>query len=209
VNDPGYFAHPTAVIETPVAIGHRTRIWHFTHVMAGADIGRDCTLGQNVFVAATVRVGDRVKVQNNVSLYDGVELDDDVFCGPSAVFTNVTHPRAAFNRRDRFQPTRVCLGVTVGANATIVAGVTIGRYAFIGAGATVTKDVQPYALMVGVPASQVGWVGQHGYRLRPGDGALLVCPESGWRYREAPEGVLRRVDGKEDGVFRAGDSGSL
>ncbi|MGH7829901.1 MAG: DapH/DapD/GlmU-related protein, partial [Candidatus Binatia bacterium] len=143
------FVHPTAVVEEKVRIGAGTKIWHFSHVMAGAQIGTSCVLGQNVFVASTVKIGDSVKVQNNVSLYDGVELEDGVFCGPSVVFTNVINPRSFIPRRQEFQKTLVRKGATLGANATILCGVTIGHYAFVGAGAVVTKDVPDYALVFG------------------------------------------------------------
>lgn len=140
-----FFVHPTAVVEKPSTVGPGTRIWHFCHVMAGAAIGADCVLGQNVFVASTARIGDHVKIQNNVSVYDGVELEDEVFCGPSVVFTNVVNPRSAISRKDELQKTLVRKGVTLGANATILCGLTIGRYAFVGAGAVVTKEVPDHA----------------------------------------------------------------
>jgi UDP-2-acetamido-3-amino-2,3-dideoxy-glucuronate N-acetyltransferase len=154
----GFFIHPTAIVEDPVQIGPGTKVWHYSHVMAGARIGADCVLGQNVFVAATATVGDRVKIQNNVSLYDGVELEHDVFCGPSVVFTNVTHPRSFISRRNQFEKTRVRRGATLGANATILCGLTIGSYAFVGAGAVVTRDVPDHALVVGTAARRTGWV---------------------------------------------------
>lgn len=179
-----YQAHASAYIDQPCEIGAGTRIWHFCHVMAGAHIGRNCSLGQNVFVAASVVVGDGVRIQNNVSLYDGVVLEDDVFCGPSCVFTNVINPRSQYPRRNEYQKTLVRRGATLGANATIICGATIGRYAFIGAGAVVRGDVPDYALMLGVPARQVGWMSRHGYRLpAPGEDGMMVCPGSGWRYR--------------------------
>lgn len=199
MSDAEYFVHPTAVVDRPVEIGAGTKIWHFSHVMSGASIGRICNLGQNVFVAGGVRIGDRVKIQNNVSVYAGVELEDDVFCGPSCVFTNVSHPRAEFNRRAEFQRTLVRRGATVGANATILCGTTVGQYAFVGAGAVVTRDAPDYALMIGVPARRMGWVGRHGYRLEIGaESNTLVCPSSGWRYREVTPGVLICVDWPED-----------
>jgi UDP-2-acetamido-3-amino-2,3-dideoxy-glucuronate N-acetyltransferase len=157
--------HPTAVVDAPVSIGARTRVWHFSHVMAGAVIGDDCVIGQGCFVASAARVGHRVKLQNHVSVVDGVELEDEVFCGPSAVFTNVLNPRASVSRRHEYRPTRVKRGATIGANATILAGVTIGEHAFVGAGATVTRDVAPFALVVGVPAKPVGWMSRHGEQL--------------------------------------------
>ncbi len=195
-----YFAHPTAVIDQPVEIGPGTKIWHFCHVSAGASIGAGCTLGQNVFVAPNVRLGANVKVQNNVSLYEGVELEDDVFCGPSCVFTNVTNPRSQIVRKGQYSRTLVRRGASIGANATLVCGGTIGRYAFIAAGAVVTRaDVPDYALMVGVPATRTGWVSRHGHTLAEVDGdGVHRCPETGWRYRETAPGVLRCLDWDEE-----------
>ena len=199
MSDRGYFAHPTAVIDEPCSIGEGTKVWHFCHVMNGTRIGRNCVLGQNVFVASDVVIGNNVKIQNNVSVYTGVELEDDVFCGPSCVFTNVSNPRSQIVRHHTYEPTLVQRGATIGANATIVCGVTIGRYAFIGAGAVVVDDVPDYALMLGVPARQRGWMSRHGHRLQnqSGDG-VMICPESGWRYKEAEPGVLRCLDWPED-----------
>jgi len=157
-----YYAHPTAVIDEPCEIGAGTKIWHFCHVMKGACIGERCILGQNVFVANDVIIGSNVKIQNNVSVYTGVELEDDVFCGPSCVFTNVINPRSQIVRRSQYQRTLVRRRATIGANATIVCGVTIGRYAFTGAGAVVCRDVPDYALMLGVPARHKGWMSCHG-----------------------------------------------
>jgi len=195
----GYFAHATAVIDEPCRIGEGTKIWHFCHVMAGARIGRGCVLGQNVFVANDVIIGNNVKIQNNVSVYTGVELEDDVFCGPSCVFTNVSNPRSQIVRHQLYERTLVQRGATIGANATIVCGVSIGRYAFIGAGAVVCDDVPDYALMLGVPARQRGWMSRHGHRLpSPARDGLMVCPESGWRYQEVERGVLRCLDWPED-----------
>jgi len=174
------FVHPTAVVDDPGAIGAGTRIWHFCHVMAGARIGSGCVLGQNVFVAAGARIGDGVKVQNNVSVYEGVELEDGVFVGPSAVFTNVSTPRAEVSRRGAFERTLVRRGATVGANATVVCGNTVGAHAFVGAGAVVTGDVPDHALVVGVPAARIGWMCACGARL----GDDLVCPECEARYAE-------------------------
>jgi UDP-2-acetamido-3-amino-2,3-dideoxy-glucuronate N-acetyltransferase len=165
VDAPNYFAHPTAVIDQPCEIGDGTKIWHFSHVMRDARIGRDCSLGQNVLISSGVRLGKNVKVQNNVSVYTGVELDDDVFCGPSMVFTNVINPRSHINRRNEYQKTLVMQGATLGANSTVVCGTTIGRYAFVAAGAVVTRDVPDHALIMGVPGRQVGWVCACGVRL--------------------------------------------
>jgi UDP-2-acetamido-3-amino-2,3-dideoxy-glucuronate N-acetyltransferase len=160
-----YFAHPTAVIDQPCEIGAGTRIWHFSHIMAHSKIGKNCNLGQNVYVAPHVEIGENSKIQNNVSLYTGVILEDDVFCGPSAVFTNVINPRSHISRKHEYKTTRVAKGATIGANSTIICGITIGSYAFIGAGAVVTKDVPPYALMYGNPAKLKGWMCRCGNKL--------------------------------------------
>ena len=178
--------HPSAVIDQPCSIGAGTRIWHFSHVVAGAEIGRNCNLGQNVFVSGRVRIGDGCKIQNNVSLYDGVRFSDHVFCGPSVVFTNIRMPRSEISRRDLYEETRVGRGATLGANCTIVCGVEIGEYAFVGAGTVLTRDVPPYALMVGVPANKTGWGGRAGLKLQniDGDPGLFQCPETGEHYRE-------------------------
>ena len=193
----GVFIHESAYVDEPSQIGEGTKIWHFCHVMPGARIGERCILGQNVFVAADVVVGTNVKIQNNVSLYAGVELEDDVFCGPSSVFTNVMNPRAEILRHDEYRRTLIRRGATIGANATIVCGITVGRYAFIAAGALVRNDVPDYALMAGVPATRKGWMSRHGHRLqeRDADGSL-ICPQSGWRYDETG-GVLTCRDWKE------------
>jgi UDP-2-acetamido-3-amino-2,3-dideoxy-glucuronate N-acetyltransferase len=199
VSQQGYYAHPTAVIDEPCRIGAGTKVWHFCHVMEDAQIGEDCSLGQNVFVASGVVIGNHVKIQNNVSVYAGVQLEDDVFCGPSCVFTNVSNPRAQIVRRHMYEKTLVRRGATIGANATIVCGATLGQYSFVGAGAVVRRDVPDYGLVVGVPGRQVGWMSRHGYRLPAPDGdGVMVCPESGWRYREASPGVLRCLDWPED-----------
>jgi UDP-2-acetamido-3-amino-2,3-dideoxy-glucuronate N-acetyltransferase len=179
-----YTVHESAYIDQPCSIGDGTRVWHFSHVLAGAKIGRECSIGQNVVVSATAKIGDRVKIQNNVSIYDGVVLEDEVFCGPSMVFTNVVNPRSGVSRKSEYKATLVGRGATLGANSTIVCGNTIGQYAFIGAGAVVTKDVPDFALMVGVPAAQVGWMSRYGERLElPLHGsAVAVCPHTGDRY---------------------------
>lgn len=194
-----YFLHPSSYVDEPCEIGKGTKIWHFCHVSSNARIGERCIFGQNVFVANDVKVGNNCKIQNNVSLYTGVELEDDVFCGPSCVFTNVINPRSQIVRHSQYQRTLIRRGVSIGANATIVCGATVGRYAFIGAGALVRGDVPDYALMLGVPAVRKAWMSRHGHRLteRDADGNL-VCPESGWRYKEVEPGVLRCLDWDED-----------
>jgi UDP-2-acetamido-3-amino-2,3-dideoxy-glucuronate N-acetyltransferase len=174
-----YFVHPTAVIDEDVEIGPETNIWHFAHVLSGSRIGARCVIGQNVVIGPKVRVGDGCKIQNNVSLYEGVTLEDDVFCGPSIVFTNVRVPRAHVNRKAEFQPTVVRRGASLGANATIICGNEIGPYAMVGAGAVVTRDVAAHALVVGNPGRQTGWVSRSGERLGPD----LVCPRTGEHYR--------------------------
>lgn len=176
-----YQVHETAIIDSGAEIGTGSRIWHWVHISSGAKIGESCSLGQNVFVGSKVMVGNNVKIQNNVSVYDNVTLEDDVFCGPSMVFTNVYNPRSAIERKSEYRNTLVKKGATLGANCTIVCGVTIGRFAFIGAGAVVNKDVPDYALMVGVPARQIGWMSEYGEQLAlPSTGnAQIVCPNSG------------------------------
>ncbi len=199
-----YYAHESAYIDEPCQIGDGTRIWHFSHVMSSATIGTACNLGQNVFVASDVRIGNNVKIQNNVSIYTGVEIEDDVFCGPSCVFTNVINPRSEVVRKTEYRRTLVRHGASIGANATIVCGVTIGRFAFIGAGAVICTDAPDYALMLGVPAVRRGWMSRHGHRLgKPGVSGTMICPESGWRYQEAQDGVLRCLDVREDDVLPA------
>ena len=181
----GVQVHDTAIVDAGAQIGSGSRIWHWTHICGQARIGENCSLGQNVFVGNKVVIGDNVKIQNNVSVYDNVTLEDDVFCGPSMVFTNVYNPRSAINRKDEYQDTRVGQGATIGANATIVCGVTIGKYAFVGAGAMVNRDVPDYALVVGVPARQIGWMSEFGEQLDlpvTGDGET-VCAKSGGKYR--------------------------
>jgi len=179
--------HETAIVDPGAEIGEGTRIWHWVHVCAGARIGRGCSLGQNVFVGNDVVIGDNVKIQNNVSVYDRVRLEDDVFCGPSMVFTNVINPRSAVPRKDEYRETTVRRGATLGANCTILCGVTIGRYAFVAAGAVVTKDVPDYALVAGVPAARIGWMSEQGERLAlPAEGSgEAQCPGDGSRYRLA------------------------
>ena len=222
----GVVIHESAYVDGPCSIGRGTKIWHFCHVQAGVEIGKGCVFGQNVNVAGNVRIGNRVKVQNNVSIYTGCTLEDEVFLGPSCVLTNVTNPRSQVNRHSLYEETLFRRGATVGANATIVCGITIGRYAFIGAGAVVTQDVPDYALILGNPGRQRGWMSRHGHLLRPdkgagegagatsaagagestgageGAGTLMICPESGFRYQleETESGALhlRCLDLDED-----------
>lgn len=177
-----YYAHETAVIDEGCSIGHGTKIWHFSHIMSGCTIGEGCNIGQNVVVSPHVVLGRNVKVQNNVSIYTGVVCDDDVFLGPSCVFTNVINPRSAICRKDQYAPTHVGKGATIGANSTIVCGHNIGEYAFVGAGAVITKNVPDYALFVGNPAHQLGWISRCGHRLEFDSDGCAICPESGERY---------------------------
>ena len=177
-----YFAHETAVIDEGCEIGEGTKIWHFSHIMPNCKIGKNCNIGQNVVVSPEVILGNNVKVQNNVSIYTGVICEDDVFLGPSMVFTNVINPRSAVNRRNQYAKTTVKKGASIGANATIVCGHDIGEYAFIGAGAVVTKDVPAYALVVGNPARHIGWMSEYGHRLEFDENGTAVCPESGEKY---------------------------
>jgi UDP-2-acetamido-3-amino-2,3-dideoxy-glucuronate N-acetyltransferase len=191
--------HPSSYVDPSSRIGAGTMIWHFCHVMKDATIGDNCIFGQNCHVASGVVVGNRVKVQNNVSIYAGTTIEDEVFLGPSCVLTNVTNPRAQVNRRAIYERTLVRRGATVGANATIVCGVTIGRYAFIGAGAVVTRDVPDYALVLGNPARQRGWMSRHGHRLSTTDAdGTMTCPESGYRYRLDAPHTLRCLDLDEE-----------
>jgi UDP-2-acetamido-3-amino-2,3-dideoxy-glucuronate N-acetyltransferase len=189
---PGYFAHESCYIDDGAQIGQGTKIWHFCHVMPGAIIGERCNLGQNVVVMQGSRLGNNVKVQNNVSIYEGVVLEDDVFCGPSCVFTNVVNPRSHVSRKAEYQRTLVRRGASIGANATILCGVTLGEYSFIGAGAVVRSDVPPFAIMVGVPARRVGWMCRCGVRLQFREGRA-TCAACGTDYRES-DGALRLID---------------
>lgn len=188
-----YFAHPTAVIDDGCEIGEGTKIWHFSHIMSNCRIGHNCNIGQNVVVSPAVVLGNNVKVQNNVSIYTGVICEDDVFLGPSMVFTNVVNPRSAVNRRNQYAKTTVKRGATIGANATIVCGHDIGRFAFIGAGAVVTKDVPDYALVMGNPARQTGWMSEYGHKLVFGADGTGVCPESNEAYQLAGGKVTKRA----------------
>jgi len=181
--DKEYFAHETAVIDEGCKIGKGTKIWHFSHIMKGCEIGEGSNIGQNVVVSPQVKLGKNVKVQNNVSIYTGVICEDDVFLGPSMVFTNIVNPRSAVIRKEQYVTTIVEKGASIGANSTIICGHRIGGFSFIGAGAVVTKDVRPYALVVGNPARQTGWMSEYGHKLSFGPDGIAVCPESGERYR--------------------------
>jgi UDP-2-acetamido-3-amino-2,3-dideoxy-glucuronate N-acetyltransferase len=200
-----YFVHESAYVDNGTEIGAGTKIWHFSHIMKGARIGERCILGQNVNVDGGATIGNNVKIQNNVSIYTGVVIDDDVFLGPSCVLTNVTNPRSQVNRHSLYEASWLKRGCTIGANATIVCGVTIGRYAFVGAGSVVTKNVPDFALVVGNPARQVGWMSRHGHRLQsPDSDSIMLCPESGYRYREIEPGVLRCLDLDEEAPLPTG-----
>lgn len=192
--------HESAYVDEPVTIGKGTKIWHFCHISKHAVIGEDCVFGQNVFVANDVKIGNRVKVQNNVSIYTGCEIEDEVFLGPGCVLTNVTNPRSQVNRHSLYEKTLFRRGATIGANATIVCGISIGRYAFIAAGCVVTKNVPDYALFVGNPGRQKGWMSRHGHVLKnPDDNGIMVCPESGFRYQlDKNRDVLRCLDLDEE-----------
>jgi UDP-2-acetamido-3-amino-2,3-dideoxy-glucuronate N-acetyltransferase len=193
-----YFVHPSTFIDNPCAIGTGTKIWHYCHIMPGAIIGQNCRLGQNVMIGANVVIGNNVKIQNNVSIYEGVTLEDDVFCGPSCVFTNVLNPRSQIDRHLEYQSTLVRQGATIGANATIMCGINIGCYAFIGAGSLVLDDVPDYGLVLGVPGVLKGWMSRHGFRLPiPDKNGIMVCPGSGWRYHEKGPGLIRCIDWPE------------
>lgn len=187
-----YYAHQSAIIDDGAIIGDGTKIWHFCHIMSGAKLGENCNLGQNVFVANDVILGNNVKVQNNISIYTGVECQDDVFLGPSMVFTNVTNPRSGVNRRGQYSKTVVKKGASIGANATIVCGHDIGEYAFIGAGTVVTKNVPAYALVVGNPAKQIAWMSEFGHRLNFDESGVAFCPESNQEYR-LEDGKVRKI----------------
>ena len=186
-----YFAHESAVIDNGAVIGDDTKIWHFCHIMSGSEIGSDCNIGQNVVISPEVKLGNNVKVQNNVSIYTGVICEDDVFLGPSMVFTNVNNPRSAVIRHSQYLRTNVGKGATIGANATIICGNNIGEYAFVGAGAVVTKDIPPYALVVGNPSRQIGWMSEYGHRLKFDANEIAVCPESKQEYKLTGNKVKR------------------
>jgi UDP-2-acetamido-3-amino-2,3-dideoxy-glucuronate N-acetyltransferase len=195
-----YFVHESAYVDEPCEIGKGTKIWHFSHIMKDVKIGEKCIIGQNVCIAGGVVIGNNVKIQNNISIYTGAIIEDDVFLGPSCVLTNVANPRSQIVRHTLYEKTIFHRGATVGANATIVCGIELGRYCFIAAGAVVTRDVPDYALMVGVPARRIGWMSRHGHRLgKPDTNGIMVCPESGYRYKEFERGVLRCLDLDEEG----------
>jgi UDP-2-acetamido-3-amino-2,3-dideoxy-glucuronate N-acetyltransferase len=204
-----YSVHPSAIVDEGAEIGAGTKIWHFAHVCSGAVIGVNCSFGQNTMVAPGVLVGSNVKVQNNVSIYTGTIVEDDVFLGPSCVLTNVSNPRSQVSRRSLYEETLIRRGATIGANATIVCGTTIGRYAFISAGAVVTKDVPDYAMILGVPGLQRGWMSRHGHPLKEKDeDGRFLCPESGYRYQES-DGILVCIDmDEEDSLPESGATGS-
>ena len=187
-----FFAHETATIDQGAEIGDGTKIWHYSHIMPDCKIGEKCNIGQNVVISPHVVIGNNVKIQNNVSVYTGVTCEDDVFLGPSCVFTNVINPRSAVNRKSEYAKTHVGKGATIGANATIICGHDIGAYAFVGAGAVVTKTVLPYALVVGNPAQQTGWISEYGHRLNFNRDGMAVCPESGEKY-ELDNNVIKKI----------------
>ena len=194
-----YFVHETACVDEPCEIGKGTKIWHFSHISKGVRIGANCNIGQNVYVGNDVIIGSNVKIQNNVSVYTGIVIEDDVFLGPSCVLTNVTNPRCQVVRRGLYEKTVFRRGATVGANATIVCGIELGRYCFIAAGAVVTRDVSDYAMIVGVPGRATGWMSRHGVPLRdPGKDGVMVCAESGYRYKEIEAGIVKCLDIDEE-----------
>jgi UDP-2-acetamido-3-amino-2,3-dideoxy-glucuronate N-acetyltransferase len=196
---PDYFVHESSFVDAGAEIGSGTKIWHFCHILSGALIGERCSFGQNCCVSSGAVIGDGVKVQNNVSIYEGTVIEDDVFLGPSCVLTNVSNPRSQISRTSLYEKTLLRRGCSIGANATIVSGTTIGRYAFVAAGAVVASDVPDYALMIGVPARQVGWMSRHGHKMtNPNDKGIMTCPESGLRYAEQQPGVLRCLDVDEE-----------
>lgn len=194
-----YFVHESSYVDAGAEIGKGTKIWHFSHILSGARIGRHCNIGQNVSIAGGTVIGNNVKIQNNVSIYEGTVIEDDVFLGPSCVLTNVTNPRSQVTRKSLYEKTLIRRGASIGANATVVCGITIGRYAFIAAGAVIAKDVPDYALMIGVPARQKGWMSRHGHVLKESDQrGIYICPESSLRYQEADQGILHCLDLDEE-----------
>ncbi|MEL4456092.1 acyltransferase [Lutimonas vermicola] len=193
MNKQAYFAHETAVIDQPCIIGEGTKIWHFSHIMANCSLGKNCNIGQNVVISPDVHLGNNVKVQNNVSIYTGVICEDDVFLGPSMVFTNVINPRSAVNRKNEYMKTTVRKGASIGANATIVCGNDIGEFAFVGAGAVVVKEVKPYALVVGNPSKQIGWISEYGQRLYFDEEGIAICSESHEKY-ELKNNLVHKIN---------------
>jgi UDP-2-acetamido-3-amino-2,3-dideoxy-glucuronate N-acetyltransferase len=199
-----YFVHESSYVDEGASVGAGTKIWHFCHVLSGAVIGQRCSFGQNCSIAGGTIIGNNVKAQNNISIYEGTVIEDDVFLGPSCVLTNVTNPRSQVTRRSLYETTLLRRGASIGANATVVCGVTIGRYAFVGAGAVVAKDVPDYALVVGVPARFAGWMSRHGHRLpKPDAEGIMICPESGLRYREVAPSLVRCLDLDEEAPLPA------
>lgn len=200
-----FFKHESAYVDEPCQIGEGTKIWHFSHVLKNARIGKNCILGQNVHIADGVVIGNNVKIQNNVSVYTGTAIEDDVFLGPSCVLTNVTNPRSQINRHALYEKTLIRRGATIGANATIVCGITIGRYAFVAAGAVVAKNIPDYGFVAGVPASQKGWMSRHGHILgKPNAEGIMVCPESGFKYKMVEKGIVRCLDLDEEAPLPEG-----
>lgn len=193
MKEPPFFIHETSVADENCSIGNGTKIWHFSHIMSNSKIGENCNIGQNVVISPQVVLGNNVKVQNNVSIYTGVTCEDDVFIGPSAVFTNVINPRSAINRKNEFQKTHIAKGVSIGANATIICGNNIGAYAFIGAGAVITKKIMPYSLWVGNPAKQIGWISEFGHRLIFNNEKIAMCPESDQKYTIDSSGNVKKA----------------
>lgn len=194
-----FFVHESAYVDDGAEVGEGSKIWHYSHVQSGCTLGSNCSLGQNVNIANDVEIGNNVKIQNNVSVYKGTVVEDDVFLGPSCVLTNVSNPRSQVSRREVYEKTLIRRGATIGANSTIVCGVEIGRYAFVAAGAVVTRDIADYALVRGNPARAVGWISRHGHPLAEPDGeGIMICPESGLRYKESKPGVLRCLDVDEE-----------
>ena len=193
-----FFVHESSYVDDGATIGPGTKIWHFSHIQSGSRIGSNCIFGQNCNVANDVIIGNNVKVQNNVSIYTGTVIEDDVFLGPSCVLTNVSNPRSQILRHSLYEKTLIRRGATVGANATIVCGITLGRYCFIAAGAVVTKDVPDYALIAGVPGKQKGWMSRHGHILKSNEEDMMICPESGFRYKETSPGILKCLDLDEE-----------
>ncbi len=191
-----YYAHPSSYIDEPCTIGNGTHIWHFCHIMQNCVIGENCNIGQNVMIGKDVVLGNNVKVQNNVSVYEGVCCEDDVFIGPSVVFTNVINPRSAISRKHEFKPTIIKRGASIGANATIVCGITIGEFAFIGAGSVVTKSILPYALVMGNPAKQKGWMSEHGHKLFFNENSIAICKETGEQY-VLKDGAVKKVSSEQ------------